>query len=161
VVTEPPKTQYTRSADGISLAYQMSGDGPLELVFVPAAIPIDLLFDDPGFIRLRRRLETFSRTVWFDTRGMGASEGDPLASLVGDVSDFDLTAVLDAAGFERPAVAGMDAGMNLIHFSVTHPERVSALVLVNSYAHYVREDDYPCGVPHETLTPWPTRSRSS
>jgi hypothetical protein len=58
------------SSDGTNLAYQMSGDGPLELVFVPAPIPIDLLSDDPGFVRLRRRLEAFSCTVWFDARGM-------------------------------------------------------------------------------------------
>jgi hypothetical protein len=87
VVTDAPKTQYTLSADGTNLAYQMSGSGSLELVFVPASVPIDLLSDDPGFIRLRRRLETFSRTVWFDKRGMGAPEGDPLASLVGSISD--------------------------------------------------------------------------
>jgi class 3 adenylate cyclase len=97
-------------------------------------------------------LETFCRTVWFDARGMGASEGDPLASLAGDnTSDTDLAAVLDAVGFERPALACMDAGMPLIHFSVTHPERVSALVLINSYAHYLREDDYPWGVPPHSI----------
>jgi class 3 adenylate cyclase len=151
VVTDGPKTQYARSADGTNLAYQMSGSGSLELVFVPASVPIDLLSDDPGFCRLRRRLETFSRTVWFDPRGMGASEGDPLASWAGDISDADLLAVLGAAGFERPALACMDTGANMIHFSVTHPDRVRALVLVNGYAHYVREDDYPCGVPPETL----------
>jgi class 3 adenylate cyclase len=149
VLTDAPKTQYTRSADGTNLAYQMSGDGPLELVFVPASVPIDLLSDDPGFVRLRRRLETFSRTVWLDARGMGASEGDPLASWADDISNADFTAVLDTVGFERPTLAAMDAGTNLIRFSVAHPERVSALVLINSYAHYVREDDYPCGVP-----PW-------
>jgi len=70
---------------------------------------------------------------------------------VGDISDADLTAVLDAVGFERPALAGVDPGMAQIHFSATHPERVSALVLVNSYAHYVREDDYPWGVPPQTI----------
>ena len=151
VVTDAPETRYTRSRDGTSLAYQMIGKGPLELVFVPSPIPIDLISDDPGFIRLRRRLETFSCTVWFDARGMGASEGDPRASLVGDISDADLTAVLDAVGFERPALAGVDPGMAQIHFSATHPERVSALVLINSYAHYVREDDYPWGVPPQTI----------
>ena len=151
VVTDSPETQYTRSADETNLAYQISGSGSLELVFVPAPVPIDLLSEDPGFVRLRRRLETFSRTVWFEARGVGASEGDPLESLVADISDADLSAVLDAAGFERPALACMDAGMPLIHFSATHPERVSALVLVNSYAHYLRENDYPCGVPPETL----------
>jgi class 3 adenylate cyclase len=129
----------------------VSGDGALELVFVPSPLPIDLLSDDPGFLRLRRRLETFSRTVWFDARGMGASDGDPRAALAGDISDADLTAVLDAVGFDRPALAGVDPGLAQIHFSATHPERVSALVLVNSYAHYVREDDYPWGVPPETI----------
>jgi class 3 adenylate cyclase len=142
---------YTRSADGTNLAYQLSGDGPLELVFVPSPIPIDLLSDDPAFVRLRRRLDTFSCTVWFDARGMGASEGDPRAALAGEISDADLTAVLDAVGFERPALAGADPGLAQIHFSATHPERVSALVLVNSYAHYVREDDYPWGVPPRTI----------
>jgi class 3 adenylate cyclase len=151
VLADAPETRYARSSDGTNLAYQMSGDGPLELVFVPAPIPIDLLSDDPGLIRLRRRLETFSRVVWFDVRGMGASEGDPRASLVGDISDADLTAVLDAVGFERAALVGTDPGIGPIHFSATHPERVSALVLVNSYAHYVREDDYPWGVPRQTI----------
>jgi class 3 adenylate cyclase len=151
VDTRSPETQYTRSPDGTNLAYQVSGNGPLELVFVPAPIPIDLLSDDPAFIRLRRRLEAFSRTVWFDVRGMGASEGDSRAALVGDISDADLTAVLDAVGFERPALAGSDPGTGQIHFAASHPERVSALVLIHSYAHYVREDDYPWGVPPEIL----------
>ena len=151
MVTEAPKTQYARSADGTSLAYQLGGDGPLELVFVPAPIPIDLLSEDPGFIRLRRRLEAFSHTVWFEARGVGASEGDPLVSLRGDISDADFTAVLEAVGFERPAMASMDAGMHLIHFSATHTKWVRALVLINSYAHYIRHDDYLCGVPPETI----------
>jgi class 3 adenylate cyclase len=151
VVADAPETRYTRSSDGTNLAYQMSGDGPIELVFVPSPIPIDLLSDDSGFIRLRRRLEAFSCTVWFDARGMGSSEGDPRASLAGDISDADLTAVLDAVGFERPALAGADPGMAQIHFSATHPERVSALILINSYAHYLREDDYAWGVPPQTI----------
>ena len=150
-VADAPETHYTRSADGTNLAYQMSGDGPLDLVFVPGPVPIDLLSDDPGFIRLRRRLETFSRTVWFDARGMGASQGDTLDNLVGEISDADRTAVLDAVGFERPALVGWDPGLGEIHFSATHPERVSALVLFNSYARYVREDDYPWGVPPESM----------
>jgi class 3 adenylate cyclase len=153
-VTTAPETHYTRSADGTNLAYQVSGHGPLDLVFAHmSVIPIDLLSDDPGFIRIRRRLATFSRTAWFDARGWGASEGDPRESLAGEISDADLTAVLDAVGFERPAVVAEDglAGGRAIHFSAIRPQRVSALVLINSYAHYVREDDYPCGVPPENL----------
>ena len=73
-------------------------------------------------------------------------------STVGEVSDADLTAVLDAAGFERPTLVAEGAsGLRAIRFSALHPERVSALVLVNSFAHYVKEDDYPWGVPSESL----------
>ena len=145
------ETLYTRSADGTNLAYQVGGDGPLDLVFGPRPYPIDLLCEDPGFMRLRRRLETFSRTVWFDGRGMGASEGDSRASLVGDITDADFTAVLDAVGFERAALVGVHPSHSEIHFSTTHPERVNALVLIHSHAHYVREDGYPWGVPPESI----------
>jgi pimeloyl-ACP methyl ester carboxylesterase len=155
-VTAAPETRYTRSADGTNLAYQVTGNGPLDLVFMHAGvIPIDLLSEDPGFVRIRKRLSTFSRTVWFDRRGMGASEGDPQDSLSGDIFDTDLTAVLDAVGFERPALLGVSAaGGRAIHFSVTHAEQMSALVLVNSSAHYVKEDDYPWGAPLESLDPF-------
>jgi class 3 adenylate cyclase len=148
-----PETCYTRSADGTNLAYQVSGDGPLDVVFLHGnAIPIDFLSEDPGFVRVRRRLDTFSRTVWFDGRGSGASEGDPRDAVIGGVYDADLAAVLDAVGFERPAMVGAgESSGGAIHFSATRPERVSALVLINSYAHYVREDDYPWGVPRESI----------
>ncbi len=152
-MTDIPETHYARSADGANLAYQLSGDGPLDLVFlVGGPFPIDLLSEDPGFIRVRKRLGAFSRTVWSDARGMGASEGDPRDSPAVDIFDADLAAVLDAVGFQRPALVAEDAiGGRAIHFSATHPERVSALVLVNTDAHYLREDDYPWGVPPESL----------
>jgi class 3 adenylate cyclase len=153
-VTEAPEIRYTRSADGTNLAYRVSGDGPLDLLFLHgSAIPIDLLSDDPGFIRVRKRLDSFSRTMWFDARGLGASEGDAWDYfLAGDIFDADVTALLDAVGFQRPALVAEDGnGLRAMRFSVAHPERVSALVLVNSYAHYVREDDYPCGLPPERL----------
>jgi class 3 adenylate cyclase len=152
-VSDAPETRYTRSADGTNLAYQVSGDGPLDMVFLHSGgIPIDLLTDDPGFIRVRRRLGTFSRTVWFDARGSGASEGVPLEVSVGEIFDADVTAVLDAVGFERPAlVAEGTSGARAMHFSATHPQRVRDLVLVNTFAHYVREDDYPWGIPPRSL----------
>jgi class 3 adenylate cyclase/pimeloyl-ACP methyl ester carboxylesterase len=151
-VTDAPETYYARSADGTNLAYQVSGDGPLELVFLFGGIPIDLLSEDPGYVRFRKRLTAFSRTVWFDGRGWGASEGDLRGHLAGDIFDADLTAVLDAVGFERPALVGAgEAGGIAIHFSATHPERISALVLVNTCAHYVQEEDYPWGLPPEGL----------
>jgi class 3 adenylate cyclase len=151
-VTDGPETRYTRSADGTNLAYQVSGNGPHDLAFLPSGIPIDLLSEDSGFTRLCKRLGTFSRTVWFDARGWGASEGDPSDSLAGEIFDADITAVLDAVGFERPALVACDSfGGVAIHFSATHPDRVSILALLNTFAHYVREDDYPWGVPPESL----------
>jgi class 3 adenylate cyclase len=152
-VSDTPETRYTRSADGTNLAYQVSGDGPLELVFlIGVAIPIDLLSEDPGFLRVRRRLSSFSRTVWFDRRGRGASEGNPRDALRGEIFDADLAAVLDAVVFHRPVlVAEGSSGGRAIHFSVTRSERVSALVLINSFAHYVREDDYRWGLSPESL----------
>jgi len=83
---------------------------------------------------------------------VGASEGELRDSFAGDIFDAELLAVLDAVGLDRPAlVAHAGSGSRAIHFSVAHPERVSALVLSNSYAHYVREDDYPWGVPRQDL----------
>jgi class 3 adenylate cyclase len=152
-VTDTAETHYTRSADGTNLAYRLSGEGPLDLVFLHgSAIPIDLLAEDPGVIRVRTRLDSFSRTMWFDPRGLGASEGDAWDSRAGKIMDADLTALLDAVGFERPAIVGGSIrGPTAIHFAVTYPERVSALILVNTFAHYVIDDDYPWGVPPESI----------
>jgi class 3 adenylate cyclase/pimeloyl-ACP methyl ester carboxylesterase len=151
-VSDVPQTRYTRSADGTILAFQVSGKGSVDLVFLHVAIPIDLLADDHGFIRFRKRLDMFSRTVWFERRGVGASEGDLHDSDTEAVFGADLKAVLEAVGFERPAlVAQSSAGGRAIRFVVDHPDRVGALVLVNTYAHYVREDDYPWGHPREDL----------
>jgi class 3 adenylate cyclase len=152
-VVDVPETQYARSADGTNLAYQVSGDGPLDLMYLRGiAVPIDLLSEDPGFVRFRRRLDTFSRTVWFDARGTGASEGDPPFADARKTHEADLLAVLDAVGFDRMAlVADGAAGLAAINLSAAHPERVSALVLFNSYAYYVQDDDYPWGIPRQNL----------
>jgi class 3 adenylate cyclase len=151
VTTASPETQYARSADGTHLAYQVGGAGPLELVLF-SGIPIDLAAEEPGIVRLRKRLTRFSRALWFDARGRGASEGEPRDAILEEVFAADLSAVLDAAGFERPVLvmAGEGGGM-AIQFAVNHPERVSALVLINSCAYYVREDDYPWGAHPESL----------
>jgi class 3 adenylate cyclase len=153
-VSDVPETRFTHSADGTRLAYQVSGEGPLNLVFSrEEALPIDLMWDDPVFLRLSKRLGAFSRTVWFEPRGIGASEGDFRASAASESLTRDGLAVLDAAvGSEPVALVAWGApGVTAIEFSVTHPERVSALVLVNSYAHYVREDGYPWGLPRASL----------
>lgn len=107
-----------------------------------------------GRFKNRGQLGIFSRCVWFDARGNGASEGDFQDAQRQEIFDADLIAVLDAVGFERPAVVAEGwPGLSAIRFSVTHPERVSSLVLINSYAHGMQENDYPWGVPPEAIEP--------
>jgi class 3 adenylate cyclase len=155
---EQQETQYTRSADGTALAYQVTGDGPLDLLFLPGhAIPVDLMWDDPGWVRIRRRLSAFCRTVWIEPRGFGASEGDPLDA-AGEIMNEDLIAVLDAVGCSRVAVLGSSFfGSTAVSFASTHPARVTSLVLVSTYAHYLRSDDYPIGMRTELLTTFKER----
>jgi hypothetical protein len=77
-VADARETHYVRSADGTNLAYHLGRGGPRDLVFLHGfAVPIDLLSEDPAFVRLRKRLDTFSRTVWFDRRGSPSGPGTP------------------------------------------------------------------------------------
>jgi class 3 adenylate cyclase/pimeloyl-ACP methyl ester carboxylesterase len=152
-VDESPVTRYATAPDGVSIAYQITGDGPLDLVFLQAStFPIDLLWDEPSFVRVARRLRGFSRTVWCEARGMGASGGNFEDRFVDEIVNGDLTAVLDAVGRGQVVlVATSYGGPVVIRYAASHPERVAALVLIDSFAHYVREDDYPCGLPSDAL----------
>ena len=68
-VEERPATRYAKAPDGVSIAYQVFGDGPLDIVFAPAfAFAMDLLWEEPSFIRFAKRLRGFSRTVWYEPR---------------------------------------------------------------------------------------------
>lgn len=153
-MTDAPETHYVRSADGTKLAYQIAGKGPLDLIISHGlALPVDLLWDDPDLVRISRRLGAFSRTIWCEPRGVGASEGAfAKVSDVGEVSDQDYLAILDDAGVERGVFVGAGlAATVLIHLAVTHPDRVGALVLLDAQAHYVREPDYQIGFPPAVL----------
>jgi pimeloyl-ACP methyl ester carboxylesterase len=126
-----PKTQYTRSGD-LHIAYQVVGEGPLDLVYVPGWIShVELAWEEPTLARFLRRLASFSRLIMFDKRGTGLSDRVPnnkLPTLEERIDD--LRAVMDAAGSERAAVFGFSEGGNLSAlFAVTYPERTSALVV--------------------------------
>jgi hypothetical protein len=76
-VDERPVTRYAMAPDGVSIGYQVTGDEPLDLLVLSAVgYPIDLLWDDPSFVHFAKRLRGFSRTVWYEPRGVGASGGD-------------------------------------------------------------------------------------
>ncbi len=148
---ERPVTRFAKAPDGVNIAYQVTGDGPVDLLLPPGMdLAVDLFWDEPSFVRFAKRLGGFSRVLLVDTRGAGASGGDPRDSF--ETFDSDLTSVLDASGCERAVLVGTAmGGPSAIHYAARHPDRVKALILINTYARYLREDDYPWGLPPESL----------
>jgi class 3 adenylate cyclase len=152
-MADAPETRIAHSADGTSLSYQVFGMGPRDLVILGGGpFGLELMWDDPGFVRVARRLSGFSRTIWLDPRAWGGSEGDPLDTFDGETSDADLLAVLDAEAADKPALVGWSlTGGRIVHLAATHPQRVSALILIDSCAHYLRDEGYPWGFRREAL----------
>jgi class 3 adenylate cyclase len=143
---DAPETQYGRTADGVRVAYQVVGDGVVDIVLLLSGqYPIDVLWDFPDAARFLRRLASFSRLVLFDPHGWGASEA---AAPTFETFVDDVTTVMGAIGSDRATVVGFSEGGPVgILFAATYPERVSGLVLLNTFARWTRADDYPCGVP--------------
>ena len=141
----PPKTQYTRSGD-LHIAYQVVGEGPLDLVYVPGWVShVELAWEEPTLARFLRRLASFSRLIMFDKRGTGLSDrvpNDKLPTLEERIDD--LRAVMDAVDSERAAIFGFSEGGNLsAFFAATYPERTKALVLFGTFAKRIWSSDYP------------------
>jgi class 3 adenylate cyclase len=145
-------TRYARKGDAF-VAYQTLGEGPLDLVVVQGYGHVELVWEDPHTARLFERFSAFSRTIWFDKLGTGLSDPVALTALptLEEWMD-DVRAVMDDASSERAAlVANFEGGPMAILFAATYPERTSALVLVDTYARLARDDDYPHGLPADTL----------
>ncbi|HWO90078.1 MAG TPA: adenylate/guanylate cyclase domain-containing protein [Gemmatimonadales bacterium] len=140
-----PKTVYTRSGD-IHIAYQVVGQGRIDLVYVPGWVShVELAWEEPTLARFLRRLASFSRLIVFDKRGTGLSDRVPENKLptLEERMD-DLRAVMDAVGSERAAVFGVSEGGNLSAlFAATHPERTTALVMFGTFAKRIWAPDYP------------------
>jgi class 3 adenylate cyclase len=148
VGVDVPETRFTWVGDD-RIAYQVFGDGPVDLVYVAnTTATIDLLWDWPPCAHYLHRLGSFCRVVMFDRRGSGASDRATSTGLAiwEDWSD-DIRAVLDAVGVERAAIyASSDSGPSALLFAATAPERTQALVLYCSTARFLVADDYPCGL---------------
>jgi pimeloyl-ACP methyl ester carboxylesterase len=147
-------TRYA-DADGVSIAYKVHGEGPLDLVFVPGFVcHVELFWEQPAVARFLRRLTSFLRLVIFDKRGQGLSDRPAKPPTLED-SMGDLRAVMEAAGCERPAIFGISEGgpMSAL-FAATYPERVSSLVLYGTYARMVEAPDFPWGIPESALDTW-------
>ncbi len=140
-----PKTHFTRSGD-VHIAYQVVGEGPLDLVFVAGWLShIELAWEEPTLAAFLRRLASFSRLILFDKRGTGLSDrvpNDKLPTLEERMDD--VRAVMDAVGSERAALFGFSEGGNMSTlFAATYPERTTALALFGTFAKRVWSPDYP------------------
>jgi class 3 adenylate cyclase len=139
-----PETHYAKSGD-VNIAYQVVGDGPLDLVLVSGFVShLDLDWEEPRMAHFLRRLASFSRLIRFDKRGTGLSDRP------GGLPDLetrmdDVRAVMDAVDCERAALLGYsEGGPMCCLFAATYPMRTSALVLYGSYAkRQDPDDDYP------------------
>lgn len=149
----PSGVQYASTSGG-SVVYQVAGTGPIDLVFIPEWWnETESMWDQPLLAEVLERLASFSRMICFDRRGCGISDPIPLsASPVLDDWLDDLRAVMDAAHSERAVLVGCSGGGPLsLLFAATYPDRVSSLVLVNSYARFSRTAEYPIGLPPELV----------
>jgi len=150
-VSEAPRTRYAKSGD-VHIAYQVLGDGPTDvLLLVADFIPTDAWEEQPRLAHAYQRLASFSRLIRCDRRGIGLS--DPITPGSPPTLEQwiqDALAVLDAVGSEQAVIIGLnDAGPVAALLAATHPERVRALVFVNSYARATHAPDYPHGWPED------------
>jgi pimeloyl-ACP methyl ester carboxylesterase/class 3 adenylate cyclase len=138
-----PEISYAKSR-GLSVAYSVSGEGPLDLVMVPGFVShLEGAIGQPRIARSMERLASFSRVIVFDKPGTGLSDPTDGPATLEERMD-DLTAVLDAVGAERAALFGISEGALMCAlFAATHPQRTSALVMYGAYAKGIADEDYP------------------
>jgi pimeloyl-ACP methyl ester carboxylesterase len=146
-----PRTHYARSGD-VNIAYQVVGDGPRDLVFVPGWVSnIEVFWEEPVVVRFFERLASFSRLILFDKRGTGLSDRmTDMPSL--EVRMDDVRAVMDAARSSQAALFGYSEGGQMCAlFAASHRDRATALIMHGSYARMLAAHDYPWGRSRERL----------
>jgi len=143
---DTPKTRYAKTADGVHIAYQAFGDGPINILFVLGWVThIERMWDQPKIARFLEHLASFGRVMVFDKRGVGLSDRVPedrLPSL--EVRIDDARAVMDAAGSTRAIVLGhSEGGPMATLFGATYPERTIGLILFGTSVCWNGASDYP------------------
>ncbi|HEX5936131.1 MAG TPA: adenylate/guanylate cyclase domain-containing protein [Actinomycetota bacterium] len=132
-----PETNYSRSADGVHIAYQVLGDADLDLVVSPGFVShVEHSWEDPQMARFLRRLASFSRLIVFDKRGTGMSDrpSDERAPLLEDRVN-DISSLMDTVGSDRAAIMGLsETGKVALFFAATYPERTRAVIAYGSFA---------------------------
>jgi class 3 adenylate cyclase len=152
-MTTPPATEYARAPDGLQIAYQVTGGGDLDLVFMQGAVAhLELAWEDPRLSRLFDRLSAFSRLIRFDRRGMGMSGvTDRSATLDEQVGDFG--AVMDTVGSEQAVLFGtIDAGTIALAFAAAHPERTRAVIAFETSPRWTQSETDDFGVDVDALS---------
>ena len=151
LMDDRPETKYADTGEG-QVAYQQFGTGPPDLIYMTSLEShAEMIWDHPIPARYFERLASFSRVLYFDNRGSGASDGIPLGKPPTPENwTDDARVVMDAAAIDRAAVvAEVEGGFMGMTFAAIHPERTTALVLINTFPRLMRADDYPIGMPEE------------
>lgn len=141
----PTEVRYAQSGD-VSIAYQVLGDGPIDVVMVPGfPSHLEVSWQQPRIAHFYRRLASFCRLIMLDKRGSGLSDRLSPGDMPGlEERIDDLTVVLDAVGSARASVIGFsDGGPLAAVFAATYPERTDALVLANTYPKRIASPDFP------------------
>ena len=144
-VVASPRTEYAKTDDGAYIAYQVVGEGPLDLIFIPWWWNhLESQWEDPLISHFLDRLASFARLIVFDMRGIGLSDPASLKELPTlERWMDDAKSVLDAVGSPQAALLGHgDGGLVALLFAATYPERTSGLVLVDAYALLAADDGY-------------------
>jgi pimeloyl-ACP methyl ester carboxylesterase len=143
-----PEVHYAKSGD-VHIAYQVTGDGPFDLLYVPGFTSNLHENWEPPLDHVFKRLSSFSRLILMDKRGTGLSDPIEGAPTLEERMD-DVRAVLDAAGSERPAIfAFSEGGAMAMLFAATYPERTRALALWGAMARTTYAADYEFAAPRE------------
>lgn len=148
-----PETHYARTPDGISIAYQTVGDGPIDIVLVPTNHCIDLMWDEPSYAHVLRRLAQLGRLICLDYRGFGGSDPVPLGALpTPETWMEDAHVVLDAVESSSAHIICHGAcGFLGMLFAATYPQQTSSLTLLDTTARYRHADDYRIGLEPELV----------
>lgn len=131
---EPSRAPEVRYAvrDGHSLAFEVFGDGPCDLVLLQSACPIDLLWDLPQLATFLERLGGLARVIAYDPRGQGASDRNPhIGAANMEHNCDDLLAVLDEVGSDRASILSLHGGTVAVMFAASYPERVQSLIVAH------------------------------
>jgi pimeloyl-ACP methyl ester carboxylesterase len=141
-----PQTRYAKAPDGTSIAYQVVGEGPVDLVYATGIWSnVEIMWEHPLWAHFLKRLVKFSRLILFDMRGVGLSDRGPEPPVL-ELQRDDVAAVMDAAGSEEAIVfGGARAATMAMLFAATHPERTKALILYAPVAKTVSTPDFPHG----------------